>query len=160
MWCSGPLAPHIVKQWGVQIIFILNVVLTFGPSHSEIVGCWGIQITFILYVVLGTFSPSNCETKSCFHYKILSMHMNKREINILMYGKIYYIYVEKCTKSLCPHAVSKFLFSKQIQCSGPLALPFCALVFFLDAVLRSFSHLVRCLELLINIFIVLWPLIL
>ena len=160
MWCSGPSAPCIVKQWGVQIIFILNVVLTFGPSHSEIVGCWGIQITFILYVVLGTISPSNCETKSCFHYKIVTIPMKRREINILMYGKIYYIYVEKCTKSLCPHAVSKFLFSKQIRCSGPLALPFCALVFLYSCSSQVLQSPCEVPELLINIFIVLWPLIL
>ena len=55
MQCSGPSAPRILKQCGVQINFILDVV-----------GCWGdVYIRFIFYAVLGTFRPSHFEMEWC-----------------------------------------------------------------------------------------------
>ena len=55
MQCSGPSAPRILKQCGVQIKFILDVV-----------GCWGdVQIRFIFYAVLRTFGPSHFKMEEC-----------------------------------------------------------------------------------------------
>ena len=41
MWCSGPPAPRLLKQWDVYIKFILDLVLgTSSPSLSKTVGCF------------------------------------------------------------------------------------------------------------------------
>ena len=93
MQCSGPTAPRILKQRGVQIQFILDVVLwtfcpcflkqwhagvyrlhlfykqcerTFGPSHFKT------EIQFILDVVLSTFCP---HFQKQWHAGVFRLHL-------------------------------------------------------------------------------------
>ena len=108
--------------------------------------------------MLGTFSPLHWETKSCFHYKILSIHMKKREINILIYDTIYMWKTVQNHSAPLQYLNSFFLNKSSVQDLWPFhsVLEFISLNTVLK--LKSFSYLVR--RIIINIFVVLWHLIL
>ena len=90
------------------------------------------------------------------NYKILSMHMKKREINILIYDSIYMWKTVQNHSAPLQYLNSFFQNRSSVQNLWPFhsVLEFISL----NTVLKSFSHLVR--HILINIFVVLWHLIL
>ena len=153
MQCSGPSAPHILKWRGVQIQFILDVVLRTSdllPLLSEIVVCWGVQITFILYVVLGTFGPSHSKTVGCLEYiyfRYSAWIFQPLAFCVADAGvfRLVLFYMQ-CSGPSAPCTVKSGVFRFDLfmmQCSGPLAPCFLKQWMF-----KSSSDIFECFKIL------------
>ena len=113
-------------------------MLCSGPSAPRIVKQWSVQINLILNPVVRSFCPLHFETEGCC--KIVDFTLTPAPC--CMYLNIFFL--------------NLFIFCKYMHTQDQ----YCPLDFFLDAVLRSLSRIVRLLTVLNNTFIVLLPLIL